>query len=51
MSLFHISELAAERVEKVEDVVNVGDEVRVKCLEIDPRGRINLSKKAVEAEA
>ncbi|MGL1903786.1 MAG: polyribonucleotide nucleotidyltransferase [Fibrobacterales bacterium] len=46
--LLHISELAAERVDKVEDVLNVGDEVRVKCLEIDPRGRINLSKKAVE---
>jgi polyribonucleotide nucleotidyltransferase len=47
--LLHISELAAERVEKVEDVLNVGDDVRVKCLEIDPRGRINLSKKAFEA--
>ncbi|NLZ70400.1 MAG: polyribonucleotide nucleotidyltransferase [Clostridiaceae bacterium] len=41
--LVHVSKLAWEHVDKVEDVVNVGDEVRVKILEIDSQGRINLS--------
>ena len=36
-----------ERVEKVENVVNVGDEVLVKVLEIDRQGRVNLSRKAL----
>ena len=45
--LVHISQLANERVEKVEDVVNVGDEIMVKVTEIDKQGRINLSRKAV----
>ena len=45
--LVHISQLATERVEKVEDVVNVGDEIVVKCVEIDSQGRINLSRKVV----
>lgn len=45
--LVHISQLAKERVEKVEDVVNVGDEIMVKCVEIDDKGRINLSRKAL----
>ncbi|NLG84148.1 MAG: polyribonucleotide nucleotidyltransferase [Firmicutes bacterium] len=51
--LIHISQLAKERVSRVEDVVNVGDEVLVKVIEIDKQGRINLSRKAalVEAEA
>ncbi len=40
--LLHISKLANERVEKVEDVLNVGDEVEVKVQEIDSQGRINL---------
>ena len=40
--LIHISKLAKERVEKVEDVVNIGDRVAVKVLEIDKMGRINL---------
>lgn len=44
--LVHISKLANERVEKVEDVVNIGDKVRVKVIEIDDKGRINLSRKA-----
>ena len=44
--LVHISQLAKERVKKVEDVVAVGDEVRVKVIEIDEQGRINLSRKA-----
>lgn len=43
--LVHISKLAKERVEKVEDVVNVGDEIMVKVIEIDKQGRINLSRK------
>jgi polyribonucleotide nucleotidyltransferase len=43
--LVHISKLAHERVAKVEDVVNVGDEVLVKVTEIDSQGRINLSRK------
>ena len=42
----HISQLAKERVEKVEDVVNVGDEIVVKLVEIDAKGRMNLSRKA-----
>ena len=43
--LVHISKLAKERTEKVEDVCNVGDEVRVKFLGIDEKGRANLSIK------
>ncbi|MHC1718779.1 MAG: polyribonucleotide nucleotidyltransferase [Acidaminococcaceae bacterium] len=45
--LVHISQLSTERVEKVEDVVSVGDEIAVKVVEIDQKGRINLSRKAV----
>ncbi len=45
--LVHISQLAKERVKKVEDVVSVGDTVRVKVSEIDKQGRINLSMKAL----
>ena len=41
--LIHISKLSKERVEKVEDVVNIGDKVKVKVLEIDKMGRINLA--------
>ncbi len=44
--LVHISQLAKERVAKVEDVVNVGDEIMVKVIEIDKQGRVNLSRKA-----
>lgn len=44
--LVHISQLAKERVEKVEDVVSVGDEIVVKLVEIDNKGRMNLSRKA-----
>jgi len=43
--LVHISKIAKERIDKVEDVLNVGDEVRVKVIEIDSQGRINLSRK------
>jgi polyribonucleotide nucleotidyltransferase len=47
--LIHISKLSKERVAKVEDVVNIGDTVRVKVLEIDRMGKISLSlKDAVE---
>lgn len=44
--LVHISQLAKERVENVEDVVSVGDEIVVKLVEIDSKGRLNLSRKA-----
>ena len=43
--LVHISKLAKERVNKVEDVVSIGDEILVKVTEIDNQGRINLSRK------
>ena len=43
--LLHISKMAKERVEKVEDVMNVGDVVKVKVTEIDSQNRINLSRK------
>ncbi len=43
--LVHISRLDVKRTEKVEDVVNVGDSVVVKCIEIDDQGRINLSRR------
>jgi polyribonucleotide nucleotidyltransferase len=45
--LIHISELADHRVEKVEDIVSVGDVVPVKVIKIDEQGRINLSIKDV----
>jgi len=43
--LVHISKLEDRRVEKVEDVVTVGDEIMVKVIEVDRQGRINLSRK------
>ncbi|MDP4083081.1 MAG: polyribonucleotide nucleotidyltransferase [Bacillota bacterium] len=48
--LVHISELAEERVGKVEDVLSIGDEILVKVTEIDKQGRVNLSRKAVLKE-
>ncbi|MGG4169829.1 polyribonucleotide nucleotidyltransferase [Rossellomorea vietnamensis] len=48
--LVHISELAEERIRKVEDVVAIGDEILVKVLDIDNQGRVNLSRKAVLKE-
>ncbi|MEH7545629.1 MULTISPECIES: polyribonucleotide nucleotidyltransferase [Bacillaceae] len=48
--LVHISELAEERVGKVEDVLKIGDEILVKVTEIDKQGRVNLSRKAVLKE-
>ncbi|SDI94788.1 polyribonucleotide nucleotidyltransferase [Natribacillus halophilus] len=48
--LVHISQLAKERVNKVEDVVKIGDAVKVKVTEIDNQGRVNLSRKALLSE-
>ncbi|WP_010649240.1 polyribonucleotide nucleotidyltransferase [Oceanobacillus massiliensis] len=48
--LVHISELAEERTNKVEDVVSIGDQIMVKVKEIDRQGRVNLSRKAVLTE-
>ncbi|MFD1171875.1 polyribonucleotide nucleotidyltransferase [Oceanobacillus picturae] len=48
--LVHISELAEERTNKVEDVVSIGDEIMVKVKEVDNQGRVNLSRKAVLKE-
>ena len=45
--LVHISQLAKERVEKVTDVLKVGDEIQVKVLEIDSNGKIRLSRRAL----
>ena len=48
--LLHISQIAQERVNKVEDYVKEGQVVRVKVLETDDRGRVKLSMKAAAAE-
>ncbi|MBQ2797934.1 MAG: S1 RNA-binding domain-containing protein, partial [Ruminiclostridium sp.] len=48
--MVHVSELENRRVEKVEDVVSIGDEIIVKVLEIDNQGKIRLSRKAALAE-
>ena len=48
--LVHVSQLALQRVEKPEDIVHVGDEIMVKVTEIDDKGRINLSRKALLLE-
>ncbi len=48
--LVHISKLDKSRVEKVEDVVSIGDEIVVKVMEIDQQGRINLSRKDALAD-
>ena len=45
--LLHISKMAKHRVEKVEDVMNIGDKVTVKVTEIDSQNRINLSRKDI----
>ena len=46
--LLHISQISKERVEKVTDVLNIGDTVTVKCKEIDEKGRVNLTRKGLE---
>ena len=48
--LVHISKLDKQRVDKVEDVVSIGDEIVVKVMEIDSQGRINLSRKDALAD-
>ncbi len=48
--MVHISELSDERVDRVEDVVQVGDHVKVKVMEIDNLGRINLTMRGVDDE-
>ncbi|MCP5042850.1 MAG: polyribonucleotide nucleotidyltransferase [bacterium] len=48
--LIHISHLAAGRVDKVTDLLSEGDEVLAKCIDIDPAGRIRLSRKEALAE-
>ena len=49
--LLHISKISKQRIEKVEDVLKVGDKVRVKVYDIDDQGRINLTKKDLEEES
>ncbi len=48
--LIHISHLAEGRVDKVTDVLEEGDEVLAKCIDIDPSGRIRLSRKEALAD-
>ena len=48
--LVHISELAPRRVAKVTDVIKEGDQVKVKVLGVDDRGKVRLSMKAVDQE-
>jgi polyribonucleotide nucleotidyltransferase len=49
--LVHISELAPQRVKQTSDVVNVGDQVKVKVLGVDDRGKVKLSMKAVDQKS
>ena len=42
--MLHISKLSNERVEKVEDVLNIGDEIKVRVANIDSQGRVNLAR-------
>src|SRR3546814_16146537 len=48
--LVHVSEIRNERVEKVSDVLSEGQEVKVKVLEIDNRGKVRLSMRVVDQE-
>ena len=48
--LVHVSEIRNERTEKVTDVLSEGQEVKVKVLEIDPRGKVRLSMRVVDQE-
>ena len=48
--LVHISELANFRVKQTEDIVKMGDEIWVKCLGVDEKGRVKLSRKAAMAD-
>jgi polyribonucleotide nucleotidyltransferase len=49
--MVHISELAEFRVENIEDVCKLGDEIIVKCVGVDEKGRVRLSRRAVLCEA
>ncbi len=49
--MVHISKLDVKRVEKVTDVVNIGDEIEVKCIKVDDKGRIDLSRKELLSES
>ena len=49
--LLHISKISSKRVEKVEDVLSIGDEIKVKVSDIDSQGRINLSMKDLESNS
>ena len=48
--LLHISEMADRRIDKVEDICVEGDEVMVKCIDVDPSGKIRLSRRAALAD-
>jgi polyribonucleotide nucleotidyltransferase len=48
--MVHVSELSTERVERVEDVAQLGDMLKVKVINVDPMGKVRLSRKAVLAE-
>jgi polyribonucleotide nucleotidyltransferase len=48
--LVHVSEIGNERVENVRDVLSEGQEVKVKLLEVDPRGKVRLSMRLVDQE-
>src|SRR5437899_4290915 len=48
--LVHISELANFRVKKTEDIVKLGDEIQVKCLGVDEKGRVKLSRREAMAD-
>jgi polyribonucleotide nucleotidyltransferase len=48
--LVHISEITNRRLERVEEELSLGDEITVKCIGVDPRGKVKLSMKAVDAE-
>ena len=51
VSMLHISKMAPHRVEKVEDVMNIGDEIEVKVNEIDSQGRVNLIRTDIQYPA
>ncbi|KAB2235255.1 S1 RNA-binding domain-containing protein, partial [Staphylococcus epidermidis] len=47
-ALLHISQISKNRIEKVEDVLKIGDTIEVKITEIDKQGRVNASHRALE---
>ena len=48
--MIHISQLSEQRVNKVEDVLNVGDTLRVKVVNVDDRGKIDLTRPELEGK-